>query len=267
MTFDLADLACMDGKVMASGEAMVPATDEGFLRGDGAFEVIRIYNGRPFALSEHLDRLEHSAAGLLIESVPRGELERETAELLDARGGQAFDGVLRMVLTREGRRMLFTEPLPGRPGPVRLGAVTYAPTRVLDGIKSLSYAANMLAGRLARQRGFDEALLVSPHGRVLEAPTASIFWVDSAGTICTPPLADRILASITRERILGLAEVDQRHGTLDDLASASEVFLASTTREAQAVSAIEDLAFPELGERTACLAADLRAAIEAELAA
>ena len=161
--------------------------------------------------------------------------------------GQAFDGVLRMVLTREGRRMLFTEPLPGRPGPVRLGAVTYAPTRVLDGIKSLSYAANMLAGRLARQRGFDEALLVSPHGRVLEAPTASIFWVDSAGTICTPPLDDRILASITRERILRVAEVDQRHGTLEDLASASEAFLASTTREVQAVSAIEDHGVPRAG--------------------
>ncbi len=52
-----------------------------------------------------------------------------------------------------------------------------APTRILDGVKSLSYAANMLASRLARERGFDEALLVTPHGRVLEAPTSSIFWV------------------------------------------------------------------------------------------
>lgn len=267
MTFDAGDLASMDGKIMASGEAVVPATDEGFLRGDGAFEVIRVYDGRAFALKDHLDRLEHSAAGLLIETVPRAAFERETAQLLEARGGQAFDGVLRVVLTREGRRMLFTEPLPGRPGSMRLGAVTYAPTRVLDGIKSLSYAANMLAGRLARRRGFDEALLVSPHGRVLEAPTASIFWVDAAGTICTPPLDDRILASITRERILAIAEVDQRHATLDDLAAASEAFLASTTREVQAVSAIEDLAFPELGECTARLAADLRAQIETELAA
>ena len=55
--------------------------------------------------------------------------------------------------------------------------VEYAPTRVLDGIKSLSYGANMLCGRLARERGFDEALLVTPHGRVLEAPTSSLFWV------------------------------------------------------------------------------------------
>ncbi len=265
--FDPTDLACMDGRTMPSGEAVVPATDEGFLRGDGAFEVIRVYDGTPFALGEHLDRLEHSAAGLLMEPVPRADFEREIPELLETRGGAAFDGVLRMVFTREGRRMLFTEPLPGRPGAIRLGTVTYAPTRVLDGIKSLSYAANMLAGRLARQRGFDEALLVSPHGRVLEAPTASIFWVDSKGTICTPPLEERILASITRQRILGVADVDERHATLDDLASASEAFVASTTREAQSVSAIDDLTFPEMGEVTARVAADLSRQIQAELAA
>ncbi|MEA2347669.1 MAG: branched-chain amino acid aminotransferase [Thermoleophilaceae bacterium] len=251
---------------MASSEAMVPATDEGFLRGDGAFEVIRVYDGRPFALAEHLDRLEVSAAGLLMDPVPRAEFEREAAELLEARGGPAFDGVLRLVLTREGRRMLFTEPLPGRSGAMRLGSVTYAPTRVLDGLKTLSYAANMLAGRLARSRGFDEALLVSPHGRVLEAPTASIFWVDSGGTICTPPLDDHILASITRQRILDLVEVNQCNGTLDDLGSATEVFLASTTREAQPVSAIDDHTFPELGEQTAHVAQELRANIQAELA-
>ena len=58
--------------------------------------------------------------------------------------------------------------------------MTYAPTRVLDGVKSLSYAANMLCSRMARERGFDEALLVTPHGRVLEAPTSSLFWVDGA---------------------------------------------------------------------------------------
>ena len=61
---------------------------------------------------------------------------------------------------------------------MRLKTVTYAPTRILDGVKSLSYAANMLASRLAREEGFDEALLVTPHGRVLEAPTSSVFWVE-----------------------------------------------------------------------------------------
>ena len=81
------------------------------------------------------------------------------------------------MVTRGGRRLLLTEPMPAVAEIVRLESITYSPTRVLDGVKSLSYAANMLAGRLAREQGYDEALLVTPHGRVLEAPTSSIFWV------------------------------------------------------------------------------------------
>ncbi|MEA2473646.1 MAG: branched-chain amino acid aminotransferase, partial [Thermoleophilaceae bacterium] len=133
---------------------MIPATDAGFLRGDGVFEVIRIYGGRAFALAEHLDRIEHSAANLKLGyAVPRDELESDAARLLSERGGGAFDGCLRIVLTRGGRRLLLTEPLPEAPEHARLGFVTFAPTRLLDGIKSLSYAANMLAGRMARERG------------------------------------------------------------------------------------------------------------------
>ena len=81
-----AELACVDGATMPAREATIPATDEGLLRGDGAFEVIRVYNGRPFALSDHLDRLERSAANLRLDGVPRSELESEIPELLAERG-------------------------------------------------------------------------------------------------------------------------------------------------------------------------------------
>jgi branched-chain amino acid aminotransferase len=261
-----AELASVDGSMMPAHEATIPATDEGLLRGDGAFEVIRVYDGRAFALTDHLDRLERSAANLRLDDVPRSELESEIPELLQERGGAEFDGCLRVVLTRGGRRLLLTEPLPSTPERVRLGVVEYAPTRVLDGVKSLSYAANMLCGRLARERGFDEALLVTPHGRVLEAPTASIFWVDPAGTLNTPPLSEHILASITRQRVMEVAEATERPCTMDDLREASEAFLASTTREAQSIAAIEDLELPE-GERTGRVRTALHARIEEELAA
>jgi branched-chain amino acid aminotransferase len=251
---------------MPSREATIPATDEGLLRGDGAFEVIRVYDGRPFAVPEHLDRLEHSAANLRLDHVPRSELESEIPELLAERGGSEFDGLLRVVLTRGGRRLLLTEPLPATPERVRLGVVEYAPTRVLDGIKSLSYGANMLCSRLARERGFDEALLVTPHGRVLEAPTSSLFWVDADGAINTPPLSEHILASITRQRVMDVAEVAERPCTMEDLHAAGEAFLASTTREAQSIAAIEELELPH-GERTREVAAALRRRIEEELAA
>ena len=91
----------------------------------------------------------------------------------------------------------------------RVATVTYSPTRVLDGLKTLSYAGNMLAGRLARERGFDEALFVTPHGRVLEGPTWSFFWV-SGGRLLTPPLEDRILASITRAYVIEECEATEQ---------------------------------------------------------
>jgi branched-chain amino acid aminotransferase len=262
----IAELACVDGRMLPAEEATIPATDEGLLRGDGAFEVIRVYDGRPFAVADHLDRIERSAANLRLDGVPRVELEAEIPELLAARGGSEFDGCLRIVLTRGGRRLLLTEPLPPTPDRIRLGVVEYAPTRVLDGVKSLSYAANMLAGRLARERGFDEALLVTPHGRVLEAPTSSIFWVDAGGTLCTPPLDEHILASITRARVMQVVPVTERPCTMDDLRAAAEAFLASTTREAQSIAAIEDIELPE-GERTREAMEKVGALIAAELGA
>src|SRR5215213_6334968 len=260
-----AELACVDGSLIPSHEATIPATDEGLLRGDGVFEVVRVYDGRPFALTDHLDRIERSAANLRLDDVPRSELESEIPGLLEERGGAEFDGCLRIVLTRGGHRLLLTEPLPPSPERVRLGVVEYAPTRVLDGIKSLSYGANMLCGRLARERGFDEALLVTPHGRVLEAPTSTIFWVDPSGTLNTPPLSEHILASITRQRVMEVAEVSERPCTMDDLRETGEAFLASTTREAQSIAAIEDIELPE-GVRTEEVRTALRARIEEELA-
>src|SRR5215210_8047812 len=103
-----AELGCLDGEIRPAEATLVPATDEGLLRGDGVFEVVRVYDGRPFALREHLDRIERSAANLRLDDVPRSELESEIPELLGERGGSEFDGSLRIVLTRGGRRLLFT---------------------------------------------------------------------------------------------------------------------------------------------------------------
>ena len=113
------------------------------------------------------------------------------------------------------------------------------PTLILDGVKSLSYAANMLASRLARERGFDEALLVSPEGHVLEAPTSSFFWIKDE-QVFTPPLSQHILASITRRVVMEEADAAERSATLQDVQDADEAFIASTTREVQPVAAIDD---------------------------
>ena len=261
-----AELAALDGTIGPAAETAIPVTDEGFLRGDGAFEVVRVYAGVPFLLGEHLDRMERSAANLRLDGFPRAELEREAAELLSERDPDGFDGCLRLVVTRGGRRLAITEPLPQPPDRLRVAFVTYAPTRVLDGVKSLSYAANMLCTRIAKERGFDEALLVTPHGRVLEAPTSSLFWVDGDGRLCTPPLDDHILASITRAHLLDLLEVEERSVSTDELLACDEAFIASTTREVHSISAIEDREFPETGEVTRKAAAAFRAHVDSLLA-
>ena len=262
----MSELGCLDGHIGPAEDIRIPATDPGLLRGDGVFEVIRVYDGTPFALAEHLDRIERSAANLRLGwLVPRSVLEEEVPLLLAERGGQEFDGLLRIVLTRGGHRLLLTEPMPGTPERIRLAYVTYAPTRVLDGVKSLSYAGNMLATRIAQERGFDEALLVTPHGRVLEAPTSTIFWVGADGVLSTPPLDDHILASITRDKLIELLDVQERPLTTEELLEASEAFLASTVREVQSVAAVEEREFPETGEVTRKAEAAFRAHLEAEL--
>jgi branched-chain amino acid aminotransferase len=260
-----AELACLNGEVLPAAEATIPATEEGFLRGDGVFEVMRVYDGRPFALRGHLERLQRSAANLRLGyPAPVEEIEGELPQLLAARGGAGFDGLVRIVLTIGGHRLLLTEPAPVLPEAMRVCFVTYSPPRILDGVKSLSYAGNMLAGRIARERGFDEAIFVTPHGRVLEAPTASVFWVAEDGELCTPPLEEHILASITRNCVMQVADVTERVATTDDVLKAREAFLASTTREVLPISAIEQQDLP-IGEVTTRARAALRERIEAEL--
>jgi branched-chain amino acid aminotransferase len=234
------ELASVDGALSPRETARIPITDDGLLRGDGAFEVIRLYRGRPFGLDAHLARLERSAAGIRLP-LELDTLRAEIDALLAA--AEAAEAMLRIVLTRGGRRILTVETLPPRPASLRLATITYAPGRVLDGLKTLSYGANMLAGRLARERGADEALLVTPHGRVLEAPTSSLFWV-RAGVLLTPPLSDRILDSITRRHVLEALGGVEAVCTLDDLRAADEAFVASTVREIMPVAAIDEFVLP-----------------------
>ena len=197
-------LASLDGEIMLASEAVIPVTDEGLIRGDGAFEVIRVYDGIPYAFDAHIARLQRTGANIRLPI----DLEavRADSHRLLAQAGTGEDAqLLRIMITRGGRRILLTEQMPRMPDEARLMSVTYSPTRMLDGAKTLSYAANMLAGRLAREQGYDEALLVTPHGRVLEAPTSSIFYVID-GELFTPPLDEHILASITRALVIDVTE-------------------------------------------------------------
>jgi branched-chain amino acid aminotransferase len=236
-------LTSVDGQITENSGAMISASDDGLLRGDGVFEVIRLYGGHPYALGEHLDRLERSARALELP-LDRTAFEREIAALLDAFGED--DAQLRLVGTRGGRRLAYTENLPDYAGndTVTLATVTYSPTVILNGVKSLSYAANMQASRIARARGAEEAVLVRPDRIVLEAPTSTIFWARD-GVLRTPALDVGILASITRDRVVRELDVEEGEFGLDELSAADEAFLASTVREIQAVRALDETELPE----------------------
>ena len=256
-------LAILDGTVMDVAQAQIPVTDDGLLRGDGVFEVLRIYAGRPFGMDEHLERMARSADALRLPF--DADAVRADATALIA-AGDPREAMLRLVVTRGGRRIGMLETLPERPETIALQTVTYTPTRVLDGVKSLSYAANMLATRIAREQGADEALLITPHGRVLEGPTTSFFYVLES-RLHTPPLRDRILDSITRRALFAVTDATERVTTQEDLAAASEAFLASSLREVHPVRAIDGVALAQApGPGSSAAAAAVHEHIEAQLA-
>lgn len=232
----------VDGELLEPGEAFLPLPDDGLLRGDGVFEVLRLYDGKPFALDLHLDRMERSAAAIELP-LDRASLESDAARLIAEIPG---DFLLRFVVTRGGRRILTLEELPDHTPTIALATVTYSPTVILNGVKSLSYGANMQATRSARGAGADEALFIRPDGVVLEPPTSSIFWASPEGKLRTPMLEAGVLDSITRRKIVERLEVEEGEFPLEDLLGAPEAFLASTTREVQPIEKIDDHEFDEV---------------------
>jgi branched-chain amino acid aminotransferase len=265
MTTDFTELASVDGRIGPTAEAVIGLKDDGLYRGDGAFEVIRVYAGRPFALDDHIARLERSSAALRLE-FDRMALIAEIKALLAEAG--SLEGQIRLIVTRGGRRIVTTEQIPTHGETIKLASVTYQPTILLNGVKSLSYGANMLATRLAKEEGAEEALLVRPDGIVLEPPTASIFWV-AEGALRTTSLTQGVLASITRDRLMrAVPGVEEGAWTLDDVKAADEAFLASSTRELQAVASIDGTALGAApGPRTRAVQEAFAAARDVELEA
>src|SRR5579883_1496874 len=103
------DLACIDGQLIPVSQATIAVTDPGLVRGDGAFEVIRLYGGRPYALDAHLARLEASAAGLRLPL----DLSAVRADALALLGAREWgDVLLRIMVTRGGHRIALMEPMP-----------------------------------------------------------------------------------------------------------------------------------------------------------
>ena len=259
----MSERCVLDGKVLPVEDAAIPVTDEGLLRGYGAFEVVRLYAGRPFALDDHMRRMARSAETLRLEADLQGvRNDALTAcELADGR-----DLLLRLVITRAGHRIALLEPISAHGDRLRLAVEEHLPTPLLRAAKSLSYGANMLAVHLAAERGFDDALLVMPDSRVLEVTRSSFFWVED-GRIFTPPLQhDEILDSITRRRVMEENDVTERTVQLDELRGADETFSAGTSFEVLPISEIERVGDFQPGPVTREVMERVHARVQRELA-
>lgn len=229
------------------GDPVVHADDEGFIRGRGAFETLRVYDGVPFRLESHLVRLASSCERIGVEP-PDPEDCRELASQALERAGE-LDAVLRFYRTagREGAEspalLVLVSALPPDLEDLRargaslvslLGVRAEAPW-LLGGVKSTSYAVNMAAAAEARARGADDAVFVTEDGLVLEGPVTNVWW-RRGSTLFTPSLDLGILAGVTRDTLLDLAPthglaVREGRFPLAELAGAEEAFTSSSVRE------------------------------------
>jgi 4-amino-4-deoxychorismate lyase len=229
------------------------ADDGGVLRGRAVFETIRVYDGHPFRLDAHLDRLAASAARIGLPPVDADGLAAAADQALHAGGSR--DAVLRLLWTpgREGGTtptgLALVSTLPSgheqlRVRGLRLAVVPWAPGALIAGTKSTSYAENMAAQDEAARRGADDALFVAPDGVVLEAPTSNVWWREDR-RLLTPSLELPILAGVTRATVLELAEdagygVEEGTFPLGRLLAAHEAFLTSSIREVMPVVAVDE---------------------------
>jgi 4-amino-4-deoxychorismate lyase len=234
-------------------EPVLHADDQGVLRGRAVFETIRVYEGRPFRLEAHLDRLAASAARIGLPAVDAAGLSLAVEEALAA--GGAPNAVLRLLWTpgREGAAaptglaLVSTLPLGHdelRGRGLRLAVVPWAPGALIAGAKSTSYAENMAAQDEAGRRGADDALFVGHDGVVLEAPTSNVWWREER-RLLTPSLELPILAGVTRATLLEIASdvgygVEEGSFPLQRLLAADEAFLSSSIREVMPVVAVDD---------------------------
>jgi 4-amino-4-deoxychorismate lyase len=233
-------------------EPVLHADDEAFLRGRAAFETIRVYEGRPFRLDDHLERLAASAERLGLPPVDLVAFRGLVREVIDASGARA--SVLRLYVTpgREGAghptALAMVSTLPRdleerrarglRMITIQLGldpeARTDAPW-LLGGVKSTSYAVNMAAEAEARRRNADDAVFLASGRIVLEGPVTNVWW-RSGAELFTPSLDLGILAGVTRATLLASAaelgyEVNEGAFPVEDLAAAEEAFTSSSVRE------------------------------------
>ncbi len=254
-------MAWLDGELLPLEQARVSVLDHGLVVGDGVFETLRVYQGRPFAWRRHLARLGASASGLGLPAPDPVRLRAAADAVLEANALQ--DARLRITMTGgpspPGSHRDPTVPPTAfvvafpfeRPAPsadVVIVPWTRNERGATAGLKTISYAANVRALAYAEARGASEAIFANTQGNLCEATGSNVFVVRD-GALATPPASAGCLLGVTRGLLLELAHeagipAAERDVELGDLPRADEAFLSSTTREVQPIARVDGAALP-----------------------
>ncbi len=245
----------VNGALVDQSRARVSAFDHGFTVGDGVFETLKIEGGTPFALTRHLERLARSAAGLGLPLPDAGQCRLAVAEVIAANS------------TSRGRLRITYTPGPGPLGSARgdgkptliiavgemskpelaVDVITVPEPRnersALAGIKTTSYAENVIALARAARVGAVEALMPNTVGNLCEATGSNVF-LGLAGELVTPPVSAGCLPGITRQLVLDWVGAQVRDVPMRALAEADEILLTSSTRDVLAVRRVDDRLLP-----------------------
>jgi branched-chain amino acid aminotransferase len=246
----------VNGRIAPADQAVVPVYDHGFVYGEGVYETMRTYNRVPFLYDRHMRRLRQSAERLLLDVPFEDGTLLSWIEQTIAAAGELDEAYIRILLTRgvgelnydprstpNPTTVIIVKPFEAPPARVfqdgiRISLVEMLrnhPRSVNPLIKSNNLLNNAMAMQAAYRSGAEEALMCNYRGELTECSQANFFMV-RGGAVLTPPSQAGLLEGVTRAFIFELGRdlgIDVREETLtpNDLDSADEMFITSTTRE------------------------------------
>lgn len=240
----------LNGEFLPKGEAKISVLDRGFLFGDGVYEVIPVYGGKPLRLAEHLERLNNSLQGismvnpysdqawaeLIDETIERNDGSEQSIYLQITRGApekrdHAFDESVDKTVFLMSSPIL---PLPSADQVGGASAVTLEDIRwQLCHLKTVALLGNVLLKQEAINRGYDECVLIR-NGNATECSASNLFMVKN-GILSTPPKSNQLLPGITRDLVVEVAKADgvsveERDIAEAELADADELWFTSSTK-------------------------------------
>lgn len=254
----------LNGAIVEEDEALLPMQDRGVLFGDGVFETVRAYAGRPFRMDRHLARLREGCQVLRLTGIPGdAELEEAVAFLYRENVGSGdayvritvtgglFDGTRNLTRSFPPNVFVVVKPFEGYPKEyyerglrVMISAARRNESSPLSRIKTLNYLDALFARQEAKERGYDDALFLNTAGYLAEGTTSNLFF-SRRGRLCTPRVDCGILPGITREAVLELCahmgiQTEEGFYMPDELLSSSEAFLTMSTGELVPVAEVDD---------------------------